>query len=106
TLGRRLRSEVRNQHDEVIHSALLSYDSRSRLKSRATPEGELSYAYDEAGNLLGTTSSNLGGIDSAFGYDALDRLVSVDDLSSSLPQSLTNYVYDATGNLETIDYGN
>jgi YD repeat-containing protein len=53
------------------------YDSRDRLLSKATPEGTLSYTYDNASNTLSMQSSNTNGVSVDYGYDVLNRLSSV-----------------------------
>ncbi len=92
--------------EQTLYSETRAYDERSRITTRSTPEGTLSYAYDASGNLESTTSSNADGVQNAYAYDDLNRLESVDDgrLLSSL--SITSYGYDDVGNLDTVEYGN
>lgn len=81
-----------------------AFDARSRLVSKATPEGTLSYTYDDSGNLLTVRSSNTGGISVDYSYDPMSRLTSVTD--NRLVAGTTSYAYDANGNLESVAYPN
>ena len=86
-----------------------SYDNRDRLRSKSTPAGTLSYTYDAAGNVLTTTSSNVNGASLAYGYDADNRLVSVNDsrlLSHGAASGVTAYSYDPAGNVLSYTYPN
>ncbi|MBD5778291.1 tandem-95 repeat protein [Pelagicoccus sp. NFK12] len=92
--------------EQTLYNETRTYDERNRLATRSTPEGTLSYAYDVAGNLESTTSSNADGIQNRYTYDALNRLESVNDDRLAASLSLTSYTYDDVGNLDTIVYGN
>src|SRR2546427_10444416 len=51
-----------------------SYDNRDRLKTKATPEGTLTYTYDAHGSVLTIDSSNTKGASMTYTYDDLNRL--------------------------------
>jgi RHS repeat-associated protein len=87
------------------------YDNRDRLKTKATPEGTLTYTYDTHGNVTGIQSSNANGAWMTYQYDALNRLSQVCDkrLDASCAVNgpgITTYSYDATGNLFGYTYPN
>ena len=65
-----------------------SYDNRERLKTKATPEGTLSYTYDAHGNLLTLASSNANGASMTYTYDALNRLASAGQSSRGTGRAL------------------
>ena len=78
------------------------YDNRDRLKTKATPEGTLTYTYDAHGNVLTINSSNTNGASMTYTYDVLNRLATVTDnriAAQGGPSSATTYSYDPTGNL-------
>jgi RHS repeat-associated protein len=81
-----------------------TYDSRDRLRSKAATAGTLTYEYDAAGNLLGMSSSNAGGVSVQYAYDALNRLTRVRD--SRLGPADTTYEYDEAGNPLSAAYPN
>src|SRR5439155_8506050 len=84
-------------------------DNRDRLKTKATPEGTLTYTYDAHGNVLTINSSNTNGTSMTYTYDALNRLASAKDnrvAAQGGPASPTTYSYDATGNLSGYAYPN
>jgi len=86
-----------------------SYDNRDRLKTKATPEGTLTYTYDAHGNVLTITSSNTNGASMTYTYDALNRLASAKDnriAAQGGSSNPTTYSYDATGNLTGYAYPN
>lgn len=56
-----------------------TYDNRDRLKTKATPDGTLSYTYDAHGNVLTIVSSNTNGASMTYTYDVLNRLASAKD---------------------------
>jgi len=81
-----------------------TYDARGRLTGKQSPQGTLIYTYDTSGTLATLRSSNADGVSVNYTYDPLDRLASVID--NRLANGTTAYAYDATGNLETMTYGN
>jgi YD repeat-containing protein len=88
-------------------ATVYSYDMRNRLSSKQTPFGTLSYAYNEVGSLLTTRSSNVNGVSVDYGYDPLNRLSSIKDNNlAALNGGVTNYTYDAVGNLQSYQYPN
>lgn len=80
------------------------YDAREHLKTKTTPQGVLTYTYDEAGNQLTLRSSNAEGVNVDYTYDALGRLATVQD--NRLASGTTTYDYDANGNLSSTLYPN
>src|SRR5712691_1988019 len=86
-----------------------SYDNRDRLKTKATPEGTLTYTYDAHGNVLTINSSNTNGASMTYTYEALNRLASAKDnriAAQGGPSTPTTYTYDAAGNLTGYAYPN
>ena len=84
-----------------------NYDSSDRLEYKQTPFGTLSYTYNEAGSVRTVRSSNANGTSVDYSYDSLNRLAVVED-NNLLPLNggVTNYNYDAAGNLESYVYPN
>jgi len=106
-IGNRLHSSLFTTHSSAAYrTESYTYDTRNRLTTKTVPEGTLQYSYDAAGNLLSTSSANPDGVDNSYGYDALNRLQSVNDNRQPFALSLTSYTYDDVGNLDTVDYGN
>ena len=88
-------------------ASVYSYDVRNRLTSRQTPFGTLTYTYDNAGNLATTRSSNTNGVSLDYTYDTVNRLSTLKDNRVIAPGGgVTNYSYDAAGNLESYVYPN
>jgi YD repeat-containing protein len=86
-----------------------SYDNRDRLKTKAAPEGTLTYTYDAHGNVLTINSSNTNGASMTYTYDALNRLASAKDnriAAQGGPSTPTTYSYDPVGNLLNYTYPN
>jgi len=81
-----------------------TYDLRDRLLSKSTPEGTLTYTYEQAGNLSTIRSSNSGGSTADYIFDALNRLAAVKD--NRLASGTTAYTYDNAGNLAGYQYPN
>jgi YD repeat-containing protein len=84
-----------------------SYDNRDRLllKTVSWNNGQvvsLNYLYDANGNVTNVWSSTTNGVSLAYSYDPLSWLINVVGQASSLSQ----YAYDAVGNLQTMSYGN
>ena len=81
------------------------YDSRNRLQSKQTPEGNLSYTYDESGSIKTLRSNHAGGVSVDYAYDELNRLSTVKDNRLVGSQTIS-YTYDAVGNLQSYSYPN
>ena len=81
------------------------YDSRNRLSSKQTPEGNLSYTYDESGSIKTVRSNHANGVSVDYAYDELNRLSSVKD-NRLVGNQNTTYTYDAVGNLQSYSYPN
>ena len=79
-----------------------NYDSRDRLKSKATPQGTLSYSYDAYGNLWTIQSSTTNGTKMTYLYDGLNRLTNAADRFTNT----TRYAFDGVGNLTNVVYPN
>jgi RHS repeat-associated protein len=82
-----------------------SYDSRNRLQSKQTPEGSLSYTYDESSSIKTVRSNHTNGVSVDYAYDELNRLSSVKD-NRLVGNQNTTYSYDAVGNLQSYSYPN
>ncbi|HKO42296.1 MAG TPA: PKD domain-containing protein [Pyrinomonadaceae bacterium] len=88
-------------------TTVYAYDTSDRLAGKQTPFGTLSYTYDEAGNVSSLRSSNANGTSIDYSYDSLNRLASVKDNNLlALNGGVTNYHYDAVGNLQNYVYPN
>jgi len=96
----------RARMEDASGTTTYAYDGLDRLTSKATPRGTLTYTYDAAGNLLTTRSSNAGGASVDYGYDALNRLVTVTDNRLAAGANVTTYNYDSVGNLQGYLYPN
>ena len=90
---------------DATGTTVYEYDARDRLKSKATPQGTLSYTYDKLGSLKTVRSSNRSGMSVDYGYDELSRLKEVTD-NRQAQSNVTSYAYDTVGNLESYTYGN
>jgi YD repeat-containing protein len=88
-------------HVDATGTTTYTQDNRDRLKTKATPEGTLSYSYDGAGDVKTIQSSNAGEANLAYGYDGLNRLSTVADGNGT-----TSDGYDAAGNLQSVTYPN
>ncbi|MEW6127269.1 MAG: PKD domain-containing protein, partial [Acidobacteriota bacterium] len=77
------------------------YDTRHRLIGKQTPQGTLTYTYDNASNLLTMRSLNGNGASVNYSYDALNRLSGVtDNAKGTRPATGSSSLsYDAVGNL-------
>jgi RHS repeat-associated protein len=71
------------------------YDTRNRLIEKATPQGTLTYTYDNNGNVASIRSLNANGAFVTYEHDALNRLSAVNDANLGR----TTYTYDVVGNL-------
>jgi RHS repeat-associated protein len=83
------------------------YDNRDRLvlktvSWRSGPTVSLNYRYDTDGNLTSLWSTNSGSVTNIYQYDPLNRLTNIVGKLGSLSQ----YSYDAAGNLQAMRYGN
>jgi uncharacterized protein RhaS with RHS repeats len=56
-----------------------TYDFRNRVKTKATPQGTLTYSYQPNGLVGSVVSSNANGVNIGYGYDSLNRLETVTD---------------------------
>ncbi len=93
--------------NDASGTTVYTYDARNRLSSKQTPFGTLSYTYNEGGNLLTTRSSNANGVSLDYSYDALNRLVTVEDNQlAALNGGVTSYSDDTVGNLQSYSYPN
>ncbi len=91
-----------------------SYESGSlRLQQKQAGSGsggtihlqDLSYSYDDTGNVTGITDALNGGQVQSFGYDWLNRLTSASTTAVGTVQYNHTYAYDAIGNI-TSNNGN
>ncbi|MEW5848200.1 MAG: RHS repeat-associated core domain-containing protein [Myxococcota bacterium] len=79
-----------------------SYDDRDRLLTKATPAGTLTYTYDDVGNVRSIRSSNAGGTDVQYEWDAANQLAAVVDSNTGT----TTYAYDPVGNVAGMTLAN
>jgi len=79
-----------------------TYDSRDRLLTKVTPQGTLTYIYDEFGNLATIQSSSSNGTLLKYFYDELNRVTNVVDRFTNN----TFYAFDAIGNVQSYRYQN
>ncbi len=96
--------------EEINDSAAITsnkYDAEGRLAQVISPEGIINYAYDALGRMTRTwTSTDSAGAnavtDTEYGYDALGRLTGVEVVArgGASVSELTQYFYDANGNLD------
>jgi RHS repeat-associated protein len=87
-------------------STTYTYDNQDRLKTKATPQGTLTYTYDPVGNAASIVSSNINGASASYTRDTLNRLSAVVDNRLSAGQNTTTYTYDPASNLATVIYPN
>lgn len=80
-----------------LRDRLVRKDVRLNLWGGAPLVVSLNYAYDLNGNLTNVLSSDPNGTAVAYEYDAVNRLVAVNDLRVGR----TSYAYDPVGNLQT-----
>ena len=78
------------------------YDSRDRLKTKATPQGTLIYDYDDASNLVSITTNTPDGASMTYSHDALNRINKVTDANNQE----TAYGYDEVGNMTGVGLPN
>ncbi len=79
-----------------------TYDNRDRLRTNATPQGTVFYAYNANGSVTNIWSSTTSGVNLRYGYDSLSRITNV--LANG--NAAADYSFDAVGNLQKISYGN
>lgn len=91
---------------DVSGTTNYAYDLRNRLSSKATPQGTLSYTYDNGSNLKTVRSSNANGVSLDYNYDTLNRLSGVVDNNQPSGAQTTNYSYDDVGNLASFSTPN
>jgi YD repeat-containing protein len=81
----------------------------NRVTGKQTPQGTLSYTYDNAGNVLTIASLNANGASMTYACDELNRLATVTDnrqLAQGATCAQTTYHYDEVGNLADYVYPN
>jgi RHS repeat-associated protein len=112
-----LAGNLTNWTDANGNITRYTYDARNRLTrvTEADPDGAgaltspiSSYAYDAMGNLL--TFTNARGQVTRYSYDKMNRLLQVieadpDGTAGPLTSPVTDYTYDANGNLATLING-
>ncbi len=85
--------ETRNARGQAIS---YEYNSRDLLTRKTTPEGQITYAYDAAGNMTDMTHYNGSRVQTA--YDALNRVTQVIQTLPGGFSATIGYGYDANGN--------
>ncbi len=75
------------------------YDPRDRLITKETPDGTLTYTYDDTGNVKTISSNNENGTSVRYGWDAANHLVSITDYRIGQPGVgvTTTATYTPTG---------
>ncbi|MBL8234184.1 MAG: RHS repeat-associated core domain-containing protein [Bryobacterales bacterium] len=91
--------------NDASGSTSWTYDSRDRVKTKATPQGTLTYTYHANGLVASVVSSNANGVNIGYAYDTLNRLQSVTD-NRLAPNGTTTYTWDDVGNPLTMTYPN
>lgn len=76
-----------------------TYDSRNRVKTKATPQG--TYGYHANGLVASVAPSNANGVNVAYAYDSLNRLQTVTDAAGA-----TSLTWDDASNPATMTYPN
>jgi YD repeat-containing protein len=69
------RYTLNGQRERMIDghgTTIYTYDSRDRLETKQSPEGTLTYGYDDIGNLTSMTSSNANGVAVTYRHDELN----------------------------------
>ena len=89
-----VRKKVTNARGQIRN---IFYDAMGRITGHNSPEGSVSYTYDDNGNVL-TVSDSHGTITRT--YDALNRVATYTDVYGKV----IRYEYDAVGNLSKIIY--
>ncbi len=82
-----------------------TYDFRDRVKTKATPQGTLTYTHHANGLVASVVSSNANGVDIGYAYDSLNRLQTVTD-NRLAPNGTTSYTWDDAGSVATMTYAN
>ena len=89
-----IRDKITNARGQIRETV---YDKMGRPESYTSPEGTVSYTYDENNNVLTVTDSH-GTITRT--YDELNRVLTCTDTYGKV----IRYTYDAVGNLSTLTY--
>ncbi|MGJ8677448.1 MAG: PKD domain-containing protein, partial [Akkermansiaceae bacterium] len=108
-LGRRISSTVKDSSDATIHQRAWEFNTRGQNIRKTSTNGNISYAYDDNGNLTGAASDTAGAYDQSYDYDALNRLSDVYVGQEGLDPAaygLAAYAYDNVGNLTGVGYAN
>ncbi|MFW6154176.1 MAG: putative Ig domain-containing protein [Planctomycetota bacterium] len=87
---------------ETVLTTTTAYDARGRVVLVTSPEGTVSYDYDDAtGRLMCTNTAD--GTVTTYQYDPLGRLTEVRGTMAAMvgvgPAGITTYTYDLMGNL-------
>ncbi|MFO1459481.1 MAG: VWA domain-containing protein [Verrucomicrobiota bacterium] len=82
-----------------------TYDSRKRLQSKATPQGTLSYSYNDNSQVQSVASSNNRGSQIGYTYDEIGRLAVVTETHDGVSYP-TVHRYDGLGRLTEVDSRN
>ena len=104
-VGQREAARTYRANGTLLYSESTPHDVRGRLDYKDTAGGRLDYDTYENGLLKDVVSSNPGGVNIGYRYDALNRLAFVDDTSTGTMRT-TGYAYNANGSLEAVSYAN
>jgi RHS repeat-associated protein len=80
------------------------YDNQNRLFQKLTPEGSITYGYDNNGNVTSASSDHTGGYSVGYTWDAFNRLSTVTDQNAPGGPATTTYSYDDLDRLAECDY--
>ena len=94
---------LRKSMIDVSGTSNYTYTGRAQLKTKATPQGTLTYTYDLGGNVTKAVSSNANGTNVSYAWDDANQLDSVTD---NFTGATTAVDFDETGNLKTTLYAN
>jgi YD repeat-containing protein len=99
-----LANGQRRAMSDVTGRTSYSYDQRTRLVMKATPEGTLGFTYDASGNRLSMASDAADGVNVTYAWDRDERLSTVTDTTDG--GGVTTYSYDRVGNILSTRYAN
>ena len=101
--------EVTQTVGSAVRTVTKTYDAQRRLTEVASPEGTISYTYDDLGRLTSTITGTLSAPirSTSYTYDDLGRLETVvEDRDATVTTDAlltTTYTYDLLGNLDATE---
>jgi RHS repeat-associated protein len=103
--GARNAARTFNASNTPLYTEITPRDERGRIDYKDTAGGRLDYSYYANNRLKDVVSSNANGVNIGYRYDEVNRLESVDDVSTGTART-TSYAYNANGSLETVTQPN